>query len=123
MKIDKEKHMIIFFRYEMGNHKLTNVKSIVINRMPVDKLKSGQVITDLKTGQRFGIVRRESDGLLTLYKRKIYRVYNTAAKKYQFPSIAEATASKASKKLFNLIGKDAYKWRFEIRGVLDNERY
>lgn len=121
MKLDKDKHMIIFFRYEMGNHNLTDVKSVVINKIPREELIGGKVITDIKTGQRYGIKRRGSDGLLILYKRKIYKVYNTVKRQFQFPNIAEPTISGASKKLYNLIGKDAYKWRFEIRGVLDKE--
>jgi hypothetical protein len=46
---------------------------------------------------------------------KLYGVYNTWKKEFQFPSIKEETPKKAYNKLFKIIGKDAYKWRFEIR--------
>lgn len=43
-----------------------------------------------------------------------YGVWNTVKKEFQF-GINEPSKAKATKKLFRKIGKDAYKWRFEIR--------
>ena len=45
---------------------------------------------------------------------KKYGIYNMMAKKFQF-GICEETPRKARKKLFEKIGKDAYKWRFEAK--------
>ncbi len=45
---------------------------------------------------------------------KVYGVYNTVKKEFQF-GIKEPSKNKAWKKLFEKIGYDAYKWRFEIR--------
>ena len=51
-------------------------------------------------------------------KRKIVQVkwgiFNTMKKEFQF-GIAEDTADLALHKLFEKIGKDAYKWRFTPR--------
>lgn len=47
----------------------------------------------------------------------VYKVFNNIKKEYQFPSICEKSRKIAEKKLFKLIGNDAYKWRFEIRKV------
>ena len=44
----------------------------------------------------------------------MYGIYNTMRKCFQF-NISEPTKEKALAKLFKLIGKDAYKWRFEAR--------
>lgn len=46
-----------------------------------------------------------------------YMIYNTKAKEYQFPSIFCKTEEEARKRLFDLIGNDALKWRFKIRAV------
>ncbi|NOW84303.1 hypothetical protein B0H39_002184 [Clostridium beijerinckii] len=46
----------------------------------------------------------------------MYGIYNTYAKAFQF-GICEETKNKARKKLFKKIGKDAYKWRFEVRKI------
>ena len=46
-----------------------------------------------------------------------YMVYNTSKKEYQFTRICEKTKREAKKMLYRFIGKDAYKWRFEIRKV------
>ena len=46
-----------------------------------------------------------------------YMVYNTSKREYQFTQICEKTKKGAMKMLYRLIGKDAYKWRFEIRKV------
>lgn len=43
-----------------------------------------------------------------------YGVYNKAKKEFQF-GICEISKKKARQQLFSKIGKDAYKWRFEIR--------
>lgn len=45
-----------------------------------------------------------------------YGIYNTVSKKYCF-GIREPSKSKALRKLYDKIGKDAYKWRFEIRKI------
>jgi hypothetical protein len=46
----------------------------------------------------------------------MYGIYNTKAKQWQF-GIKEPSRTKAKKALFNKIGNDAYKWRFEIRKI------
>ncbi len=43
-----------------------------------------------------------------------YGVYNSCKKEFQF-GICEPSKCKAMKELFKKIGKDAYKWRFEIK--------
>lgn len=45
---------------------------------------------------------------------KMYGIYNTRTKKFQF-GIKEPSKRKARQKLFNKIGNDARKWRFEVR--------
>ena len=44
----------------------------------------------------------------------MYGIWNAIKKEFQFGIKAE-TKGKARKKLFEKIGKDAYKWRFEVR--------
>ena len=51
----------------------------------------------------------------------MYGIYNTIKKKFQF-DIYEPSKSKAVKKLFEKIGKDAYKWRFEARKLPETRR-
>lgn len=46
----------------------------------------------------------------------MYGIYNTMKKEFQF-GISEPTKKLAQKKLFEKIGKDAYKWRFEVRKI------
>lgn len=48
----------------------------------------------------------------------MYGVYSTWSKKWCF-GIAEPTKNRAWKALQGKIGKDAYKWRFEIRQIPD----
>ena len=48
----------------------------------------------------------------------MYGIYNTIKKEFQF-GIKEKTPKAAYKKLFNKIGKDAYKWRFEVREITE----
>lgn len=48
----------------------------------------------------------------------MYGIWNSVAKEFQF-GICEPTKKKAIQ-LFNKIGRDAYKWRFEVR-KLDNK--
>lgn len=45
---------------------------------------------------------------------KRWGIYNTRAKEFQF-GICETSKTKAEKKLFQKIGRDAYKWRFVIK--------
>lgn len=45
---------------------------------------------------------------------KLYGVWNNKKKEFQF-DIVETSKNKASQALFEKIGKDAYKWRFEIK--------
>ena len=45
-----------------------------------------------------------------------YGIWNDMKKKFQF-GICEDTPCKAEIKLFKLIGKDAYKWRYEARRI------
>lgn len=47
---------------------------------------------------------------------KSYGIYNTLSKKFVF-GISEPSKKRASKALFNKIGKDSYKWRFEVREI------
>lgn len=44
----------------------------------------------------------------------MFGVYNQMRKEFQF-GICETSKKKARKKLFEKIGKDAYKWRFEVK--------
>ena len=46
----------------------------------------------------------------------MYGVWNTVKKEFQF-GIREENQDKAIKKLFQKIGNDTYKWRFEIRKI------
>jgi hypothetical protein len=46
-----------------------------------------------------------------------YGIWNTNTKKFVF-GICETTPQAAKKKLFDKIGKDAYKWRFEVRKLV-----
>lgn len=48
-----------------------------------------------------------------------YGVYNTVRKEFQF-GICEPSKRKARQKLFDKIGNDARKWRFEIREIKSN---
>lgn len=43
-----------------------------------------------------------------------YGIWNNMRKEFQF-GICEDSPKKAEKALFRKIGKDAYKWRFEVR--------
>lgn len=47
---------------------------------------------------------------------KMYGIYNTRTKEFQF-GIKEPSKNKARQKLFNKIGNDARKWRFEVREI------
>lgn len=47
---------------------------------------------------------------------KTYGIYNTIKKEFQF-GIKEPSKSKAWNKLFQKIGDDARKWRFEVREI------
>lgn len=47
---------------------------------------------------------------------KLYGVYNKKAKQFQF-GIKEPSKNKARQRLFDKIGNDARKWRFEIREI------
>ena len=46
-----------------------------------------------------------------------YMIYNSMRKEFQFPSICETTEKGAWTCLFNRIGNDARKYRFEVRKV------
>ena len=48
-------------------------------------------------------------------KRIIYRIWNSAQRVWQFPSIIATNEVEAQKHLFKKIGYDALKWRFKIR--------
>lgn len=48
----------------------------------------------------------------------MYGVWNTIKKEFQF-GIKEETENKAFNKLKKKIGDDAYKWRFEVRRIPD----
>lgn len=47
-------------------------------------------------------------------RKKRYGVWNTKKKEFQF-GICEPNKTKARKRLFEKIGKDAYKYRFQIK--------
>ena len=47
-------------------------------------------------------------------RKKRYGVWNTKKKEFQF-GICEPSKTKARKKLFEKIGKDSYKYRFQIK--------
>ena len=51
----------------------------------------------------------------------MYGVWNTIKKEFQF-GIREENQNKAIKKLFQKIGNDAYKWRFEIRKIPEQNK-
>jgi len=44
----------------------------------------------------------------------MYGIYNAIRREFQF-GICEPTKAKAEARLFEKIGKDAYKWRFEAK--------
>ncbi len=48
--------------------------------------------------------------------QKMYGIWTTWGKKWCF-GICEPSKTKARKALFNKIGSDAYKWRFEVRRI------
>jgi hypothetical protein len=48
--------------------------------------------------------------------KSMYGIWNTYKKEFQF-GIKEETRKKAMNKLFNKIGNDAYKYRFEVRKI------
>lgn len=50
--------------------------------------------------------------------KSMYGVYNTVTKEFQF-GISEPSPQEARTALFNRIGKDAFKWRFEFRKIPD----
>ena len=51
---------------------------------------------------------QKQDGIHT------YGIWNNMRKEFQF-GICEDSQKKAKKALFNKIGNDAYKWRFEVK--------
>ena len=52
--------------------------------------------------------------------RSVYGVYSCVSKKFVF-GIAEPTKRKAWSRLYEKIGKDAYKWRWQVRKVEGDE--
>lgn len=46
----------------------------------------------------------------------MYGIWNSMEKKFQF-GIREISKSKAQRKLFEKIGYDSYKWRFDVRRI------
>ncbi len=52
-----------------------------------------------------------------------YMIYNNVQKCFQFPSICETTEKGANTCLFNHIGNDARKYRFEIKKVEKEQAY
>ena len=50
------------------------------------------------------------------YKKKRFGVYNVCSKQFQF-GISKPTKKMALDALFEKIGNDAYKWRFEIKEI------
>lgn len=51
---------------------------------------------------------------------KVYGIYNTVAKEFQF-GIKAKCKSEARRMLFQKIGNDARKWRFEVREIRGNQ--
>lgn len=51
----------------------------------------------------------------------VYGVYSVVSKKFVF-GIAEPTKRMAWSRLYEKIGKDAYKWRWQVRKVDGDER-
>lgn len=51
----------------------------------------------------------------------MYGIYNTMKKEFQF-GIKEDTKEKAQRKLFQKIGYDSYKWRFEVRRIAERKK-
>lgn len=47
---------------------------------------------------------------------KTYGIYNTRAKQFQF-GIREPSKRKAWQKLYDKIGNDARKWRFQVKEI------
>lgn len=50
----------------------------------------------------------------------MYGIYNAKKKEFQF-DICEPTGKAARQKLFDKIGKDAYKWRFVVKKIPDTK--
>ena len=50
-----------------------------------------------------------------------YMIWNDLKKEFQFPRICETTEKGANTCLFNCIGNDARKYRFQIKGVEKEE--
>lgn len=48
-----------------------------------------------------------------------YGIWNTVKKEFQF-GISESSPRSAEKRLFEMIGNDARKWRFEARRIPEN---
>jgi len=51
---------------------------------------------------------------------KIYGIYNRQRKEFQF-GIKEPSKRKARQRLFDKIGNDARKWRFEVKQMKGNK--
>lgn len=49
----------------------------------------------------------------------MYGIWHTMQKRFVF-GIAETTVGRAQRALFQRIGKNAYKWRFEVRKIPPN---
>ena len=49
-------------------------------------------------------------------EEKVYGIYNLRKKEFQF-GIRETSKKKAMQKLFDKIGNDARKWRFEVKEI------
>lgn len=47
---------------------------------------------------------------------KLYGIYNKRKKEFQF-GIKESSKKKARKRLFDKIGNDARKWKFEVKAI------
>ena len=53
---------------------------------------------------------------MSYQNEKHYGIYNTKAKEFQF-GINEPSKNKSRQKLFDKIGNDARKYRFEVREI------
>lgn len=54
--------------------------------------------------------------MVHLENEKRFGIYHTRHKRFMF-GICELTEAQAYKKLYDKIGKDSYKWRWEVRRI------
>ncbi len=62
------------------------------------------------------IINEKIKNMNNLDEEIYYGIYNNISKKFVF-GIKEKSKTKATNKLFEMIGKDAYKYRFVVRAL------